>query len=107
MRTFPAQQIYGGTMVHPLDTAPRQLEIFHDLTSGIGYDENAIYLTAISFHHQYGMNAFNSLKYTSPTPDPAPFKPYSELPCMHSTMRLGNLKDMIAEEGALQWPGYR
>lgn len=94
-------------MVYDFSTVPTHLETFHRIASSSDYDQNAAFLTSASYHHQYGQHAYNSMKYTEPTPDPTVFKGFVEVPHMHSTMRLGSLKDMVEEEGALQFDGFR
>ena len=107
MRTFEQKQIWGGTMVYSIETLPQHYEIFHRIASSGDYDQNAVYLTAAGFHHQHGQHVYNSMKYTEPRPEPPVFKDFLDIPSFYSTMRLGNLNDMVKEEGALQVGGLR
>ena len=105
-RTFHQGRLWGGTLIHPVETKDQQLQTFFDFTSNPSYDLNA------SLTHSFGMSAergsgfVSSIVYTKPQSEPAVFKPFSSLePTYLNTLREMSLTELTREQDSFNENG--
>lgn len=105
-RVFRQGRLWGGTLVHGIDTRNGQLKAFHDFADSPNYDPFA------SLTHSFGMSAqgsafVNGIVYTKlPVNEPDAFKPFIELePIYSNTLRELSLIDLTREQDAFNENG--
>ena len=98
-RTFNQGQLWGGTLIHGIDTKEQQLKSFYDFAGSSDPDPSA------SLIHSFGMSAgqgsafVNSVVYTKPNREPAVIKPFLEPgPIYVNTLRELSLTELTQEQ---------
>lgn len=104
---FKSGDLWGGVVVYPNSTTPKQISAFVDFNNNIAKDE---YASLISFW-QYTSESdetsvVNAYEYTKPVAYPPPFAEHQRIPGkIADTTRITNLTDLTAE--LVQAYGFR
>ena len=105
-RAFRQGRLWGGTLIHPIETKEQQLQAFYDFAGGPLYDPN------VSLIHSFGMSAergsgfVSSIVYTKPQSEPAVIKPFIDLkPTYLNTLRELSLTELTHEQDSFNENG--
>lgn len=106
-RTFPQGRLWGGTLIHPLETKDQQLRAFYEFANSAAEDSD------VSLMHSYGMSAergsgcVNSVVYLKPQQEtPAIVKPFVDLqPVYVNTLRALSLTELTMEQDTFNEKG--
>lgn len=101
--------MWGGSLTHSASTAPQQLKALADF-SGLDYDLSASLISTHTYTNLGGSDlnvVSNNLEYDKPTPYPASYKQFTDIPHLSSTLRTDTLYNMSVELGASTPDGRR
>ncbi|KKY16132.1 putative fad binding domain containing protein [Diplodia seriata] len=110
LSTFENDNIWGGVVAYPFDTAPQQMEYLETFTNKVAEDPYASIIVILNYASSIGQvvvaNAYEYTKTIDPSPPPAIFKDFLSIPGnISDSMRITNVSDLIEE---LEQPaGYR
>jgi hypothetical protein len=97
MLTFPQGNIWGGVVITPVTTAPKQFTALEEFARASKTDP---YASLLNIHlYTAGMSlSLNSIVYTKPEQYPKIFKPFMDIrPQLRNTMRITTLSDISQE----------
>lgn len=98
-RTFRQGRLWGGTLIHPLETKDQQLRAFHSFCSNPSYDPNASLILSSGMSADRGSGFVSSIVYTKPESEPAVIKPFISLePAYLNTLRELSLTELTREQ---------
>lgn len=104
-RTFPQGHLWGGTLIHPIETQTQQLQAFYDFC-GYSYDPSASLIHSFGMSSERGSGFVNSIVYTKPEHEPAVVKPFTEIqPMYQNTVRELSLTALTLEQDAFNENG--
>ncbi|KAI9810443.1 MAG: hypothetical protein M1826_003612 [Phylliscum demangeonii] len=96
---FDQGPLWGGVVVYPESTSPRQTAAFVDFNNQVANDPYASLITFYS--HNTTLNSTiigNCYEYTKPIANPPPFANLTAIqPTLANTMRIANLSNLVAE----------
>ena len=98
-RTFRQGRLWGGTLIHPLETKDQQLQAFHSFCSSSSPDPNASLILSCGMSADRGSGFVSSIVYTKPESEPAAIKPFISLkPTYLNTLRELSLTELTREQ---------
>ncbi|KAL8651007.1 MAG: hypothetical protein Q9210_003490 [Variospora velana] len=104
-RTFPQGHLWGGTLIHPIETKTQQLQAFYDFC-GDSYDPSASLIHSFGMSSERGSGFVTSIVYTKPEHEPAVVKPFTEIqPVYQNTLRELSLTALTLEQDAFNENG--
>ncbi|KAL9020281.1 MAG: hypothetical protein Q9185_002461 [Variospora sp. 1 TL-2023] len=104
-RTFPQGHLWGGTLIHPIETQTQQLQAFYDFC-GHSYDPSASLIHSFGMSSERGSGFVNSIVYTKPEHEPAIVKRFTEIqPIYQNTLRELSLTALTLEQDAFNENG--
>lgn len=104
-RTFDQGHLWGGILIHPIETHAQQLQAFYDFCAD-SYDPNASLIHSFGMSSERGSGFVNSVVYTKPKQDPAVVKPFTEIqPIYQNTLRELSLTTLTTEQDAFNENG--
>lgn len=104
-RTFRQGHLWGGTLIHPIETNTQQLHAFYDFC-GESYDPNASLIHSFGMSSERGSGFVNSIVYTEPEHEPAVVKPFTKIqPIYQNTLRELSLTTLTREQDAFNENG--
>ena len=105
-RTIPLSQLWGGTLIQPLETKGQQLQAFHDFVANPSYDAHASLIHSFGMSAERGSGFVNSIVYTKPESEPAVIKPFTSIePAYVNTLRELSLTELTREQDAFNENG--
>ena len=105
-RTFRQGRLWGGTLVHPIETKDQQLQAFYKFSSNPSYDSNASLIHSLGMSAERGCGIVNSIVYTKPESEPAVIKPFTSLkPTYLNTLRELSLTELTCEQDSYNQNG--
>ena len=111
-RCFRQGRLWGGILMHPLETRNQQLQAFYDFSANPSYDPNASLMHSFGISAEKGSGFVNSIVYTKPESEPAAaVKPFLRLdPIYLNTLREQSLTELTLEQDAQNenglWYGF-
>lgn len=107
LRAFEQGDIWGGSVYYPLSSIDQQLRAFVEFNLADAYDEYASLIMSFGYAHGKGSAIVSSIEYTKAVEEPPVFRPFMEIPYLHSTMRITNMTDISIEQGSFSPNGQR
>ena len=105
-RAFPQGRLWGGTLIHPLETKDQQLQTFYKFTNNPSYDPNASLIHSFGMSAERGSGFVSSIVYTKPQSEPAVIKPFTSLdPTYLNTLRELSLTELTREQDSFNENG--
>ena len=105
-RTFRQGQLWGGTLIHPIETKEQQLQAFYNFASDPLYDPNASLIHSFGMSAERGSGFVNSIVYTKPQSEPAVIKPFIDMePTYLNTLRELSLTELTQEQDSFNENG--
>ena len=105
-RTFLQGRLWGGTLIHPIETKDQQLQAFYNFASDSSYDPNASLIHSFGMSAERGSGFVNSIVYTKPESELAMIKPFTSLePIYLNTVRELSLTELTREQDAFNENG--
>src|SRR4051794_23788368 len=97
MLTFPQGNLWGGVVITPISTAPKQFKALEEFARAAQTDP---YASILNIHlYTSGMSlSLNSMVYTKPVQHPKIFKPFTDIkPHLRNSMRITTFSDISQE----------
>ena len=105
-RTFRQGRLWGGTLIHPLETKTRQLQALHDFSGNPLYDPNVALTYSFGMSAERGSGFVNSIVYSKPLSEPFAFTPFISMEAaVMSTLRELSLTELTQEQDAFNENG--
>ena len=98
-RAFRQGRLWGGTLIHPVETKDQQLKAFYDFADNPSYDPKASLIHSVGMSAERGFGFVNGVVYTEPQRDPAVIKPFTKMePTFLNTLRELSLTELTREQ---------
>lgn len=105
-RTFRQGRMWGGTLMHSIETREKQLQAFYNYANNPSPDPNASLIHSVGMSAERGSGVVNSVVYTKPESEPAVIKPFLDLkPTLMNTLRELSLTELTREQDAFNENG--
>ena len=105
-RAFGQGRLWGGTLIHPVETKDQQLQAFYNFSANPSYDPNASLIHSFGMSAERGSGFVNSIVYTMPESEPAAIKHFTELdPIYVNTLRELSLTELTREQDSFNENG--
>ncbi|KAF2864675.1 hypothetical protein BDV95DRAFT_292125 [Massariosphaeria phaeospora] len=105
-RIFPQGRVWGGTLIHPLETKERQLSAFHDFCANPSFDPNASLIQSFGFSADRGTGCVNGVVYTKPESEKDVINPFINIePTYVNTLREMSITELTKEQDAFNENG--
>ncbi|KAH0492642.1 hypothetical protein TgHK011_007587 [Trichoderma gracile] len=79
-KTFPIENIWGGTILYNKTTIDAHTQALYDFASNPSYDTNAGYLVSFIYNPSFGTIIASRLAYAEPTENPPVFQAITAIP---------------------------
>lgn len=97
-RVFPQGRLWGGTLIHGIESKDQQLQAFYNFAGNPGYDPSASLIQSFGMSEQ-GSGIVNGIVYTKPESEPTVFKPFLKIdPVQVNTLRELSLTELTLEQ---------
>lgn len=107
-RTFCQSSLWGGTLIHPIETKEQQLQAFFDFSNDPKYDPNASLIHSFGMSAERGSGFVNGIVYTKPMSEPAVVRPFTGLEGAYvNTLRDLSLTELTREQDAYNENGLQ
>lgn len=105
-RIFPQGRLWGGTLIHPVETKNQQLQAFYVFAGNPLYDPNASLIQSFGMSAERGSGFVNSIVYTKPESQPTVIRPFTSLePTYLNTVRELSLTELTQEQDSFNENG--
>ncbi len=105
-RTFPQGRLWGGTLIHPVETEDQQLQAFYNFAGDPSYDPNASLIHSFGMSAERGSGFVNSIVYIKPHSQPEVIKPFTSLETTYlKTLRELSLTELTQEQDSFNENG--
>lgn len=107
-KTFPSEQIWGGTILFNKSTIDAHAQALYDFASNPTYDTNAGYLLSFIYNPSFGTILASRLAYAEPTENPPVFQAITAIPeQLQNTTQITNVAAFSNLSLSFSADGYR
>lgn len=105
-RVFRQGRLWGGTLIHGIESKEQQLNAFYDYAGSSEPDPSASLVHCFGMSAEQGSGFVNGIVYTKPESDPAVFKPFTNIdPIYANTLRELSPTELTREQDAFNENG--